>query len=360
MEIVEFVKQILINNRFKESYIDELLESDFFLSQEDFNFYEVNKSKNIWKTKLFKKLNMKSFNQQSKNYWIFRGYTDLETRDFVNSTKVTRNNPTPMQKEFWIAKGLSEKESISKIRSFRKTNTEYWESRGFSKEESVFKIKEYQKENSEKLKKKKGEKPELFEDVVWNQKKYWIKKGMTEEESIRKISELQKTFTLESCTEKYGKEEGKKKWLDRQKNWKAKVFNEFTNISRGTSKMSSDFINDLINRIDFKGTFLYDKEEKYINCPQKNRSFKYDFTYIERKKIIEINGDFWHCNPEIFKDDSQIHRVTNKRIRDIWETDIYKIKLAEKHGYSVFCIWESDIRKKREDFLNRCLEFLKN
>jgi G:T-mismatch repair DNA endonuclease (very short patch repair protein) len=221
-------------------------------------------------------------------------------------------------------------------------------------------LKEYQKENSEKLKKKKEEKPELFEDVGWNQKKYWIKKGMSEEESIRKISELQKTFTLESCIEKYGKEEGKKKWLDRQEKWKAKVFNEFTNIARGTSKMSSDFINDLINRINFNGTFLYDKEEKFINCPQKNRSFKYDFTYTERKKIIEINGDFWHCNPEIFKDDSQIHKVTNKSVKDIREMDIYKIKLAEKHGYSVFCIWESDIRKKREESLNKCLEFLKN
>jgi G:T-mismatch repair DNA endonuclease (very short patch repair protein) len=360
MGIIEFVKQILINNRFKESHIDELLESNFFLSEEDFPFYEVNKSKSVWKTRLFKKLNMKSFPPQSENYWIFRGYSDLETRDFVNSSKVTRKDPTPMQKEFWILKGLSEKESIYKIRSFRKTNVEYWESRGFSPDESVFKIKEYQKENSEKLKRKKEEKPELFEDVGWNQKKYWIKKGMSEEESIRKISELQKTFSLESCIEKYGKEEGKKKWLDRQEKWKAKVFNEFTNIARGTSKMSSDFINDLINRINFNGTFLYDKEEKFINCPQRNRSFKYDFTYTERKKIIEINGDFWHCNPEIFKDDSQIHKVTNKSVKDIREMDNHKINLAEKHGYSVFCIWESDIRKKREDSLNKCLEFLKS
>ena len=360
MEILEFVKHVLINNGFKETHVDSLLESNSFLNADDSSFFDVNKSKSVWRSRLFKKLNLKSFTPQSTNYWIFRGYSNLEARDLVNSSRVTRKEPTPMQKEFWIAKGLSVEESIYKIKTFRKTNREYWESRGYSTEESLDKIKEYQKDNSEKLKKKKGEKPELFEDIGWNQKKYWIKKGMTEEEAINKISGLQRTFSLEICVEKYGEEEGRKKWKDRQENWKSKVFNEFTNIARGTSKMSSDFICDLVERINFEGTFLYDREEKFINCPQRNRSFKYDFTYSEGRKIIEVNGDFWHCNPEIFKDDSQIHKITNKSVKDIREMDSYKIKLAEKHGYSVLSVWESDIRKERENSLNRCLEFLKN
>jgi len=209
MEIIEFVKHILIKNGFKENHVDKLLESNSFLNYEDFSFFSINKSKNIWRTRLFKKLNLKSFTPQSSNYWIFRGYSVLEARDLVNSSRVTRKEPTPMQKEFWMNKGLSEEESIYKIKTFRKTNLEYWESRGYSAEESIGKIKEYQKENSEKLKKKKVEKPELFEDIGWNQKKYWIKKGMSEEEAINKISDLQRTFSLEICVEKYGEEEGR-------------------------------------------------------------------------------------------------------------------------------------------------------
>jgi hypothetical protein len=38
MGIIEFVKQILINNRFKESHIDELLESNFFYQRKIFLF----------------------------------------------------------------------------------------------------------------------------------------------------------------------------------------------------------------------------------------------------------------------------------------------------------------------------------
>ena len=360
MELEEFIKNLLLTNNFREAYINSMLREGILATEEDSKFYLSNKSNRDWKSRILKRLNFKSFSPQSLNYWLYRGYSRLEARDFSFKKKTTRKNPTPMQKEFWISKGLSEEESIYKIKTFRKTNLEYWECRGYSTEQSLEKIKEYQKENSEKLKKKKAETPELFEDIGWNQKKYWIKRGMTEEEAVNKISDLQRTFSLEICVKKYGEEKGRKKWKTRQEKWKSKVFNEFTNISRGTSKMSSDFIYDLIERINFKGTFFYDKEEKFIHCPQRNRSFKYDFTYSEGRKIIEINGDFWHCNPEIFKDDSQIHKITNKSVKDIRKMDSYKIKLAEKHGYSVLSIWESDIRKERENSLNKCLKFLKN
>ena len=360
MEILEFLKKNLLSNKFKESYVDELMKPGSLLTEEDFKFYETNKSNNIWKIRIFKKLNFKSFTPQALNFWIYRGYSELEARDLVNSNKVTRKEPTPMQKEFWISKGLSESEATYKIKTFRKTNPEYWESRGYTLEEAKVKISEYQKENSEKFKSKKILKPELFEDISQSQKKYWIRKGMTEDEAIKKVSEVQTTFSLEKCIEKYGEEAGRKRWSERQENWKSKVFNEFTNIGRGTSKMSSDFIQELVEKINVDGTFLYDKNEKFINCPIKKRAFKYDFTYSEMKKIIEINGDFWHCHPEIFKDDLQIHRITKKSVKEIREMDKHKIELAERHGYSILSIWESDIRKDREKTIEKCLNFLIN
>lgn len=48
---------------------------------------------------------------------------------------------------------------------------------------------------------------------------YYLNKGMTEEEALIALSERQTTFSLEICIEKYGKEEGLKRWQDRQDKW---------------------------------------------------------------------------------------------------------------------------------------------
>jgi hypothetical protein len=354
--MMDFIKSILVDNGFVSNYIDTILCSDF-LNQDDLDFYEKCKSRNIWKTRVFNKLGFKSFTKQSLNYWRFRGYNSIECRDMVNSNKLKRTEPTPMQKQFWIDKGMSSKDAQSKINSFRKTMPEYWISRGFTKVEALDKITEYQKENSEKLKKKKIESPELFEDIGWNQKKYWIKKGLSEEESIKKVSELQNTFSLDKCIEKYG-DAGMEIWKERQKKWVSKVFNENTNISSGTSKMSCDFIDDLLHDVNFTGTFLFGADEKYIMCNNTKKSFKYDFTYVEGKKIIEINGDFWHFNPDFYSNHSLVNKVTGKNLLEIRNYDLYKIKIAQNNGYNVLVIWENDIKKNRLETIKKCINFL--
>ena len=49
---------------------------------------------------------------------------------------------------------------------------------------------------------------------------YWISKGCTEVESKEEVSKQQATFTLKKCIEKYGEEDGKQRWLDRQEKWR--------------------------------------------------------------------------------------------------------------------------------------------
>jgi very-short-patch-repair endonuclease len=352
MEILEFLKKNLLNNRFKESYVDELLKPGSLLTEEDFKFYETNKSNNIWKIRIFKKLNFKSFTPQALNFWIYRGYSELEARDLVNSNKVTRKEPTPMQKEFWISKGLSESEATYKIKTFRKTNPEYWESRGYTLEEAKAQISEYQKENSEKFKSKKILKPELFEDISQSQKKYWIRKGMTEDEAIKKVSEVQTTFSLEKCIEKYGEEAGRKRWSERQEKW-AKNYKK-----SNYSKISQDLFWELIDsgkinlskKIHFatyhNGKFSDDiNREHVINT--ENSVIKPDFVILEDKKIIEFDGIYWHNHnrrnkPENYK---------RERIRD---------ENLIKAGYQILRINEAELKENSEKTIEKCLNFLIN
>jgi len=48
---------------------------------------------------------------------------------------------------------------------------------------------------------------------------YYLNKGMTEEEAAIALTERQTTFSLEICIEKYGEEEGLKRWQERQNTW---------------------------------------------------------------------------------------------------------------------------------------------
>lgn len=354
-----FIREILQENGFKESYVELLILDKNFITDDDREYFCIVKGHLKWKTRLFSKLKFKSFTKQGRNYWIYRGYSELEARDLSDKNMLHRNKPTPMQKEFWIEKGMSEDEAIFKIKSSRKTQVEYWISRGYTEKETAEKIREYQLANSEKLKEKKRISPELFHDVSWNQKKYWIRKGLNDDEAVKKVSKMQETFSLRKCIEKHGDKGGKEIWSERNKKWRDKVYNSGSCISRGTSEMSSNFINEIMNNIDFIGTFLFDKNEKFIYSKELNKAFKYDFTYNEKKKIIEINGDFWHANPKFFKNKNDIHRISKKTVSKIWELDEYKIRLADEYGYSVLTIWEDDIRNNRKYTINKCINFLK-
>ena len=63
--------------------------------------------------------------------------------------------------------------------------------------------------------------------------------------------------------------------------------------------------------------------------------------------VIEFYGDYWHCNPNLYKPDDVIRNTT---VKDVWLNDklresIIKSKLNPKHFYTV---WESDYNKMLE------------
>ena len=88
----------------------------------------------------------------------------------------------------------------------------------------------------------------------------------------------------------------------------------------------------------------------------------YDFRLLDTKIIIEINGDYWHANPEKYKAEDIINYPGNKKYaKDIWNRDNKFIKYAEKNGYKVISIWESTMKKLNDDELKEhFLTLIKN
>ena len=192
-----------------------------------------------------------------------------------------------------------------------------------------------------------------------NQVKYWIKKGYSEEEAKQKVSERQRTFTLEKCIEKYGEEDGIKRYTERQTKWSAKVEEQyqqglFSKIPHSQnsciySKFEKDIVDSIIESldIDINDIYCYKTSQfrlENTNEDCKNKIFSYDLTI--GNKIIEFNGDFWHMNPDMY-DSDYVHPYSNLSAEEKWEIDEIKLNCAFQNGYEVLTIWEQEYNENK-------------
>ena len=82
------------------------------------------------------------------------------------------------------------------------------------------------------------------------------------------------------------------------------------------------------NNIHTKSEFLVDK-------------FIVDEIFEDKKIILELYGDFWHCNPKKFHED-YYHPYIKMTAKEIWEKNRIREDILTSLGYKLFIIWESD------------------
>ena len=123
----------------------------------------------------------------------------------------------------------------------------------------------------------------------------------------------------------------------KQKNSKKVVSKKKKHPQYGTSKLEEDFAREFLDKLGIK--YVYQYEAKDIG-----RFF--DFFIPESRLILEVDGDYWHGNPEKYKEDElKGHQKRAKRV------DEYKTKWALLHGIPILRFWESDIRKNPKKVL---------
>jgi G:T-mismatch repair DNA endonuclease (very short patch repair protein) len=89
---------------------------------------------------------------------------------------------------------------------------------------------------------------------------------------------------------------------------------------------------------------------------------QFDFLITGTKVLIEVQGDYWHANPEIYSFGDSIHLPGggSTLVEEIWERDIEKKGVAEKYGFTVIYIWERDIRDMSLDELSESVKYQVN
>jgi very-short-patch-repair endonuclease len=74
--------------------------------------------------------------------------------------------------------------------------------------------------------------------------------------------------------------------------------------------------------------------------------YNVDFLNLKTNHIIEIYGDYWHCNPAIYTDDF-IHPFFKMTAQERRALDEKRKQFLESLGYTVTIVWESDL----DDFI---------
>ena len=196
--------------------------------------------------------------------------------------------------------------------------------------------------------------PEIFNRVSASKKKnrkdnttleYWTDKANGNRELGEKLlTNRQTTFSKEKCILKYGEEIGIEKWNKRQTKW-LKSFSK-----NNYSKISQELFNSIKKIYDCKNVYYATHERpdmlKYKNKEYRlnlnSRSILPDFIDLEKKKIIEFDGNYWH----------------NQKVPQNPQREKNRDKAIIEMGYEVIHISESDYKKNPEREIQKCINFL--
>jgi len=152
---------------------------------------------------------------------------------------------------------------------------------------------------------------------------YWIDRGYSPKEAKRIVSK-NSTHDLKWFIKFYGEVEGPIRYekCNKLKIWK----------SGNISKPEQSILN-----------FLIDKDIEVINT-KRLLTYFVDIFIPQYNTVIEFFGDYWHCNPKIWKSDDY-NQSMKMTAGDRWDADKIRINKLKSHNYNVIIIWEYDFYK---------------
>jgi ribosomal protein S16 len=301
---------------------------------------------------------LKQRNRLCVEYWLNKGFSVEEgineiSKQQQKSSKYVKTYHGK-SKQMLSDKGYSE-EDIKRI-CLTPTNIKFWINKGFSENEAKNIISKNQTKAAKQV--------DFEKRLIPSNIEYWINKGCSKEEARQNVSEHQSTFNLQKCILKYGEEDGKKRFTERQNKWLNSLLTN-GNMVIGYSKISQDLFYKILETYD-----INDRDKIYFATH--NSEFKlgkkeggiwlYDFTDIKNKKIIEFHGDMFHGNPKKYNSMDNPHPFRKTiTAQEMWDKDKQKLDVAIEKGFDIMVIWDSEYRwGNKQEIIDKCVKFLKN
>jgi len=121
------------------------------------------------------------------------------------------------------------------------------------------------------------------------------------------------------------------------------------------SNLEKQFIRDIETYLGFTLEYTTFSKPFGIWSTLLNSYVIYDIKH--KNCVIEFNGDYWHANPKIYKDDAIIRGTQATFIR---QKDQLKLQTAIDNGYLTYTVWECDYKENKEKVLKEVCEWLLN
>lgn len=141
-------------------------------------------------------------------------------------------------------------------------------------------------------------------------------------------------MSLDCFKEKYGREEGIKRYQD--KKTKA-VTSSVSNVS----KQLFTALHDLIGK-ETKAYYAPHSDEYMVLVD--NGAYFYDFVIPDLKICVELNGSYWHGDYTKFR---QGDLIKGRQVEEVWCNDYTKHKAICERGIDLIYVWYTSNRKFR-------------
>lgn len=171
-----------------------------------------------------------------------------------------------------------------------------------------------------------------------------IEKGIANRRSYKKNNHPRWGVKLSDDTKKKisignrGKYKGKT-WEERYGIKEAAIRRE--NTAKNMASTNAKLLNTRTSKLEKK--FLRDLEQQGYKQNQRISKYTVDYFNEDTKHIIEINGDYWHCNPKIYKP-TDYNISIGMTAEEKWKYDETRKNYLESLGYTVTILWESEIK----------------
>lgn len=166
----------------------------------------------------------------------------------------------------------------------------------------------------------------------------YLKDAERVKETVRKIEN--------TCLDRYGErnfgkgEEARKKAKESLRNFYDRL--SYEDLLKRTSKARQ--------AVCHRGGYSSKLEKRVRECIESLgitakynlHMWGFNFDIVWDNKILEVQGDLWHANPRIYKEDDLI--MGRLLARDLWGKDDRKREKAQENGFIFIEIWEDEIK----------------
>ena len=195
----------------------------------------------------------------------------------------------------------------------------------------------------------------LTKDTDERVKKYGAKrKGKTIDEIMKdpeKVKELRKTLSdnmkKRAVSDPNFNDHMKIYWKD-ENNRKEQSKRKVDWLTTNQNEIKKSATEDILEFHLIKNNIQYEKQFRIANK-------LFDFKILNTNIIIEVDGDFWHCNPEKYPE-GPTYATQKKTVAN----DIIKNKLIEINDYKLLRFWQSTIDNQIDLVIKNILKEIKS